>query len=72
MADWLVECGVTLAAMESTSTYWTTIPGVGRLVAWTFIAETAGTCPGSLVPGTWRGLTPEGGHAGGFTRRASA
>lgn len=22
MADWLVECGVTLAAMESTSTYW--------------------------------------------------
>ena len=22
MADWLVECGVTLAAMESTATYW--------------------------------------------------
>ena len=22
MADWLVECGVELAAMESTSTYW--------------------------------------------------
>ena len=22
MRDWLVECGVTLAAMESTSTYW--------------------------------------------------
>ena len=22
MADWLVECGVTLAGMESTATYW--------------------------------------------------
>ena len=29
MRDWLVECGVTIAAMESTSTYWR-----ARCTAW--------------------------------------
>ena len=29
MRDWLLECGVTIAAMESTSTYWK-----GRSTAW--------------------------------------